>query len=64
MLRTFKRSKLTSHMLLFDTHDTTLVDSLKENPKRFYNHVRNVIKTDAFVDHLITSDEKQISDNF
>ena len=45
-------------------HETTLVDSLKENPKLFYNHVRNVVKTDASVDHLITSDENQISDHF
>ena len=45
-------------------HETTLADSLKENPKRFYNHVRNVVKTDASVDHLITLDENQISDHF
>ncbi len=45
-------------------HEKTLVDSLKENPKRFYNHVRNFVKTDASVDHLITSDENQISDHF
>ena len=77
--RTFKRIKLTSDMLLFDIlnkeyykamigaqtkHETVLVDSLKENPKRFYNHVRNVVKIDASLDHLITSDENQISDHF
>ena len=79
MWRTFKRSKLTSDSLLFDIankeynramidaqiqHETTLVDSLKENHKRFYDHVRNFVKTDASVDHLITSDEKQFSDHF
>ena len=72
MWPTFKRSKLTSDRLLFDRAnteynraminariklETTLVDSLKENPKRFHNHVRNVVKTDASVDHLITSDK-------
>ena len=47
-------------------HETTLydTDSVKENPKRFYNHVRNFVKTDASVDHLITSAENQISDHF
>ena len=79
MWRTFKRSKLTSDTVLFDRlnkeyykamigaqikHETTLVDSLKENPKRFYNHVRNVVKIDASLDHLITSDENQMSDHF
>ena len=81
MWRTFKRSKLTSDRLLLDRankeykgamidaqikHETTLVDSLKENPKRLYiyNHERNFFKTDASVGHLITSDENQISDHF
>ena len=36
----------------------------QENTKRFYKHVRNFVKTDASVDHLITSDENQISDHF
>ena len=78
MCEKFKQSKLTCDRLLFGQankeynkamveaqikHEKTLAESLKENPKRFYNHIRNFVKTDASVDYLITADGEQITDH-
>ena len=79
MWEKFKQSKLPCDRLLFGQankeynkamveaqikHEKTLAESLKETPKRFYNQIRNCVKTDTSVDYLITADGEQITDHF
>jgi len=75
--KNYQKTMLTSDRIIFDkankdymsavyksqlNHERSLTEELKENPKRFYNHVRNFTKTDTTTEYLINDDGKQVTD--